>query len=526
MVGHKRQMIPCDSSAADGATHAILAGAETGAETGQGTPHLIRWLEAEVKVRLCEIDRKLDQLAERLDHPLHTSEDGRRDEGAASKSSRSFKLPLPAKFEGTSSGQSSPGGQSQQTIPFPADSRRSSNGSSRFSGPLAATAEKCRMSRRSDVSHESWLASISHTRPNESILKVWSIMNDQDSCMAARFYAATMRYLVWVSVAVTYAQTVQPPFIHGITAVVLETAFDSIFLVEILVRLATCPNPRKFLFSMYNIIDVLAALPLILRALIDFAPLEPEGEEGCFSVCIALIYVVPIVRILKTLRMFKKFHLLLSAFVLALEALPVLLFTLVVILLIFSSLVYLLEPRSNIESLPKAMYFTIITMTTVGYGDIVPTTSGGHIVVSLCTVAGVLYMAMPIGIIGSAFTETWKARDRILLIKRTRENLFQWGYSAEDIPSLFQAFDLDGDGDLCLSEFRKMMRRMRVGLRDERIIELFQSIDSTGGGTIDAQEFMRMLFPAAFHARYEGGNVSRSSTWKSIMNPFSCSTNN
>mmetsp|Transcript_115359 Transcript_115359/g.326874 ORF Transcript_115359/g.326874 Transcript_115359/m.326874 type:complete len:506 (+) Transcript_115359:81-1598(+) len=485
--------------AADGnAIHGINSNID-GIEHNPNMEMLINWMKMEVIVRLRDLDHKLEHLSAKVDCCRMATEE------SAALGNKSSTLSLKSTKRS---------GMSKNRAHAPVR-----NGTRDGATGTVALTKSPKFSLLSETGPQTG------SRLRKHMLRIWTVMHDQDSSLAARCYAATMRYLVWISVIITLTQTVKPPPIPGFTQATLETMFDSIFLLEIAIRFVVCPNRRRFLQSAYNVIDIVAAVPLFLRSSIGFMPIE-EDKDGCAYICFILLYIVPIIRILKTLRTFRKFHLLLSAFVLALEALPVLLFTLVVILLIFSSLVYLLEPRSNIESLPKAMYFTIITMTTVGYGDISPTTNNGHIVVSLCTVAGVLYMAMPIGIIGSAFTETWKARDRILLIKRTRENLFQWGYSAEDIPSLFQAFDLDGDGDLCLSEFRKMMRRMRVGLRDERIIELFQSIDSTGGGTIDAQEFMRMLFPAAFHARYEGGNVSRSSTWKSIMNPFSCSTNN
>merc|ERR1712176_933063 len=77
-------------------------------------------------------------------------------------------------------------------------------------------------------------------------------------------------------------------------------------------------------------------------------------------------------------------------------------------------------------------------MTTVGYGDVIPISLPGSIITSALIVITVLYMAVPLGIIGNAFTQTWNDRDRILLTHRTRDRLRQWGYGARDIPVLFQ----------------------------------------------------------------------------------------
>merc|ERR1719399_523089 len=100
---------------------------------------------------------------------------------------------------------------------------------------------------------------------------------------------------------------------------------------------------------------------------------------------------------------------------------------------------------------------------------------------------------MPISIIGNAFTKVWNDRDRILLTQRTRERLQQWGYSAEDIPALFQYFDKNGDGQLQLDEFHLMMREMKLGIVEERILSLFNTFDADRSGGIDLAEFTRVL---------------------------------
>merc|ERR1712232_924165 len=121
-------------------------------------------------------------------------------------------------------------------------------------------------------------------------------------------------------------------------------------------------------------------------------------------------------------------------------------------------------------------------MTTVGYGDLTPTSGPGYVVIAVLVISSVLYMAMPLGIIGYSFTQIWKDRDHILLTQRTRERLLQWGYTAKDIRKVFQYFDEDGSGELDLTEFKEMMDMFQVGLSDERIVDLFMSFDADGGG--------------------------------------------
>merc|ERR1719480_325837 len=156
--------------------------------------------------------------------------------------------------------------------------------------------------------------------------------------------------------------------------------------------------------------------------------------------------MTPVLRLLKLLRRFEKFHLLLNAFQIALEALPVLIYALVLMVLVFSAGIYWFEPRDNIGSFPEAMWLTVVTMSTVGYGDSVPKSVPGYVIVYVLIVFSALYMAMPLGIVGNAFNSVWEDRHRILLLTRAREHFSQKGYTAKDIPELFILFDADRDG--------------------------------------------------------------------------------
>jgi len=183
------------------------------------------------------------------------------------------------------------------------------------------------------------------------------------------------------------------------------------------------------------------------------------------------------------------------------DAVRSLLFVLFLIVLIHSSLIFFVENETNpqISSMPQAFWFTIVTVTTVGYGSTIPETDLGKCIASGLMICGVLYMAMPIGIIGNAFTEIWKDRDRILLMVRTHDRLVQWGYRASDMVLLFKHFDDNSDGILSLTEFRQMIEAMQIGLRGERVAELFDVFDEDGSGGIDSKEFVRGLWPSAYH---------------------------
>merc|ERR1712232_41944 len=151
----------------------------------------------------------------------------------------------------------------------------------------------------------------------------------------------------------------------------VQTMFELWFACEISIRFAVCPDKVQFWFDTFNWIDFVSIAPLILRICVWMGDLEGD-------VLLRVIALVPILRLLKILRRFHKFQLLVSAFSLALEALPVLIFSLMLIAIMFSGLMYLVESRALIPDLPESLWFVMVTMTTVGYGDIVPETRLGQ----------------------------------------------------------------------------------------------------------------------------------------------------
>jgi len=324
---------------------------------------------------------------------------------------------------------------------------------------------------------------------------MWQLFEDPESSRFAKYYAIFTRSFVMVSVCFTLMQSLPSPPIKGIPGAVGEIIVEAFFLVELLIRFASCPSRWTFVKCRYNLIDVCAVIPLVLRYVCGFVIQDVDDDSMLGFAQNILLCVVPVLRLLKIIRRFERFQLLLHAFEMIFEALPVCLFPLAFITLLFSAAIYLVEPRDNIPTLWHAMWLTIVTMTTVGYGDITPSQAAGSIVVSVLVVSSVLYMAMPLGIIGQAFTEVWRDRDRILLMKRAKQSLSNWGYKPSQIPHLFQMFDDDGSGELELHEFQEMMSAMRIGLSQERVIQIFNSIDIDCGGSVDSSEFLTFLFP-------------------------------
>jgi len=388
---------------------------------------------------------------------------------------------------------SAPGSEASEAYEVPA-SASSRDPPERTAQPRLRRADST-LSKQSTMSGRARRFSTNGRPMDPRLTTVHMFLADADSGRGAQRYKLLMQLLVMASVATPLLQMLEPPLLDGLGAAVVESSFDVIFTAELAARLVVSPAPKVFFASPLNLIDLSAAGSLALRAAVGFVlPAKP----GSSAAGLVLLCAVPILRLLKLLRRWERFHLLTRAFADSVEALPVLLFPLLLMTLGFSALIYAVEPRNNITTMAEAVWLTIVTMTTVGYGDVTPASGPGSLVVGLLVLSSVMYMAMPLAIIGGSFTQVWQDRHSILLVHRTKQRLGEWGYTAGDIPALFQVFDRDCSGDLDLSEFRRMVRAMKLGFSDERILQLFGLFDADGSGQIDDKEFVRLVFPTQF----------------------------
>jgi hypothetical protein len=253
-------------------------------------------------------------------------------------------------------------------------------------------------------------------------------------------------------------------------------------------RWLVCPSCLVFLKSFYNILDLAVVIPFVVRAYLYFATdLSAEvlqaGES--FIVC-----TVPVMRLIKALKAQHNFTLLVVTLNAVWEPLMVPFFMLLITCLSSSSLLFVFEPRDNIPSVPNAMWLVALTVSTVGYGDVYPVTDVGRLIIIQVIFVGVLCMAMPISIVGAAFTETWRSRTKIIILRRIRSRLLEWEYGEEDLRLMFNAFDASKAGELDFQGFEAVIAEMRLGLDTGQVGRLFDLFDADGSGSVDCDEFL------------------------------------
>ncbi|HSK75162.1 MAG TPA: ion transporter [Thermoanaerobaculia bacterium] len=210
--------------------------------------------------------------------------------------------------------------------------------------------------------------------------------------LAGRRFNLVLLLLIAVSVAVVLLESV--PSVrarYGRELWIVEWGLTILFTVEYLLRLVAVRRPSRYARSFFGIVDLLAVLPTYLSALLP-------GAQA--------LLVVRSLRLLRVFRIFKLAEYLGEARILtqALRAsarkIAVFIQTVLVLVLIVGSLMYLIEtPEAGFTSIPQSIYWAIVTMTTVGYGDIAPQTVLGKLLASLVMILGYGIIAVPTGIV-------------------------------------------------------------------------------------------------------------------------------
>ncbi len=177
---------------------------------------------------------------------------------------------------------------------------------------------------------------------------------------------------------------------HGLLKT-LEWIITVIFTAEYITRIAIVKKPFKYIFSFYGVIDFLAVIPTYLGLFL---------VGGHSLVVIRAIRLLRIFRILKLSRYSSASRMLIKALWDSRTKIFVFLFFVVTITLIVGTIMYLVEGEENgFTSIPRSIYWAIVTLTTVGYGDISPGTPLGQFLASMVMIMGYAIIAVPTGII-------------------------------------------------------------------------------------------------------------------------------
>jgi voltage-gated potassium channel len=221
--------------------------------------------------------------------------------------------------------------------------------------------------------------------------KIHEIIYEADT-PEGKFFDVALLIVILISIVAIMLESIEPVRErYGDILIATEWAITILFTAEYILRIVSVGRPFKYIFSFFGLVDLIAFLPMY------------------FIYIIADIHQLSIIRMLRLLRIFRIFKLsqytwgskvLLLSLRQNKGKITVFIMTMFTIVTLMGALLYIIEgPEHGYTSIPLSIYWAIITLTTVGYGDIVPGTAFGKVIASIIMVIGYSIIAIPTGLV-------------------------------------------------------------------------------------------------------------------------------
>ena len=183
---------------------------------------------------------------------------------------------------------------------------------------------------------------------------------------------------------------------HGAALLAAEWIFTGLFTVEYALRLICSPAPRRYARSFFGLVDLLSILP-------TYVSLVLPGAQALLV--IRTLRILRVFRVLKLANYVRESEELMRALVASRRKIAVFLFAVLTMVIVFGAAMHLIEgPAHGFSSIPRGMYWAIVTLTTVGYGDIRPQTDLGQALAAVIMILGYGIIAVPTGIVTAQLT--------------------------------------------------------------------------------------------------------------------------
>lgn len=227
--------------------------------------------------------------------------------------------------------------------------------------------------------------------------RLYDILFESDDRVATAFDVVLI-VVILASVLVVMLDSVESIYEeHATLLYALEWLFTGLFTIEYAARMASVQSKRRYAFSFFGIIDFLAILPTYLSVLLP-------GTR--FLAIIRVLRVLRVFRVLKLVRYLGEARTLGRALAASRYRIVVFLISVLTLVVILGSFMYLIEgPEAGFTSIPVSVYWAVVTLTTVGFGDITPVTPEGQMLAALIMLMGYGLIAIPTGIVSVEFAQ-------------------------------------------------------------------------------------------------------------------------
>lgn len=231
-------------------------------------------------------------------------------------------------------------------------------------------------------------------QPESGWRQRWYTIIFEADTRQGRLFDVVLLIAIVASVGVVMLDSI--PSMHarlGTFFTVLEWMFTLLFTAEYVMRLSVVKRPLHYVFSFYGVIDFISIMPTWASF---FVP------ELAFLIDVRLLRLLRVFRILKLTVYFEEAEILAQALVNSRRKIFVFLGTVLIITVILGTVMYVVEgPEHGFTSIPLSMYWAVVTLTTTGFGDMVPKTPTGQFITSLTILLGYGIIAFPTGIVGA-----------------------------------------------------------------------------------------------------------------------------
>ncbi|MGB5621899.1 MAG: ion transporter [Gammaproteobacteria bacterium] len=177
----------------------------------------------------------------------------------------------------------------------------------------------------------------------------------------------------------------------------LEWLFTAFFTIEYGIRIWCLRSPRKYIFSFFGVVDLMSVLPAYLELItVGYSQL----------LMIRLLRILRLFRVLKLSRYVGAANSLVAAMRHSGRRILIFLYVMLTLVTVFGAVMYMVEgPENGFTSIPKGIYWAVVTLTTVGFGDITPQTNLGRFIASLAMIMGYAIIAVPTGIFAAGLRD-------------------------------------------------------------------------------------------------------------------------
>ena len=215
---------------------------------------------------------------------------------------------------------------------------------------------------------------------------------------AGKWFDVLLILSILVSVAVVMADSIGAfRASYGRFLIAAEWFFTVLFTVEYIFRLYCVRSSLKYAKSFYGVVDFIAIVPTYLSLVF------PATR---YFMVLRTLRILRVFRVLKLIQYLREANLLMKALASSRRKITIFFFTVLTLVTIFGSLMYVIEGEANgFTSIPRGIYWAIVTMTTVGYGDISPQTPVGQALASIVMILGYSIIAVPTGIFTVEFSQ-------------------------------------------------------------------------------------------------------------------------